>query len=61
MLFYYSTFQGFVIAVTMLRELLDDIRRYRRDREVNSQSYKKLTSLFQVVIFTWETSSLSKR
>ncbi|KAF6031486.1 ATP9A [Bugula neritina] len=35
---------GFVIAVTMLRELLDDIRRYRRDREVNSQSYKKLTS-----------------
>ena len=27
----------------MLRELLDDIRRYKRDKEVNSQSYKKLT------------------
>lgn len=32
-----------MISVTMLREMLDDIRRYRRDREVNSQLYKKLT------------------
>ncbi|XP_067928556.1 probable phospholipid-transporting ATPase IIB [Watersipora subatra] len=35
---------GFVLSVTMLRELLDDVRRYKRDKEVNSQSYKKLTS-----------------
>lgn len=28
----------------MLREMLDDIRRFRRDREVNSQLYKKLTA-----------------
>jgi len=27
----------------MVREALDDIRRYRRDREVNAQLYKKLT------------------
>lgn len=40
---HYNSLQGFVISVTMLRELLDDIRRYKRDKEVNSQSYKKLT------------------
>lgn len=27
----------------MLREFLDDLRRYKRDKEVNSKSYKKLT------------------
>ena len=27
----------------MAREALDDIRRFRRDREVNSQKYTKLT------------------
>lgn len=32
-----------MLSVTMLREALDDIRRYKRDKEVNSQSYKKLT------------------
>lgn len=32
-----------MISVTMLREMLDDIRRYKRDREVNSQLYRKLT------------------
>ncbi|CAG2238567.1 E7.6.2.1 [Mytilus edulis] len=34
---------GFVIFVTMCREALDDYRRYRRDKEANSQKYKKLT------------------
>ncbi|XP_033124731.1 probable phospholipid-transporting ATPase IIB isoform X2 [Anneissia japonica] len=34
---------GFVIFVTVCREALDDLRRYRRDKEVNSQKYKKLT------------------
>lgn len=34
---------GFVISVTMLREAYDDIKRYRRDKELNSQLYKILT------------------
>nr|XP_006814167.1 PREDICTED: probable phospholipid-transporting ATPase IIB-like [Saccoglossus kowalevskii] len=34
---------GFVIFVTMCREAVDDFRRYRRDREVNSQLFSKLT------------------
>jgi phospholipid-translocating ATPase len=34
---------GFVISVTMLREAVDDIKRYRRDKELNSQLYKILT------------------
>ena len=29
--------------VTMCREAYDDFIRFRRDREVNSQQYKKLT------------------
>ncbi|XP_076041480.1 putative phospholipid-transporting ATPase IIA isoform X2 [Oratosquilla oratoria] len=33
---------GFVIVVTMIRELVDDIRRKQRDKEVNIQKYKKL-------------------
>ena len=35
--------QIFVICVTMIREFVDDFRRWRRDKEVNSQKYKKLT------------------
>ncbi len=35
--------QTFVILVTMIREAVDDIRRYRRDKEVNSQKFTKLT------------------
>ena len=27
---------GFVISVTMIREAIDDFRRYQRDKEVNS-------------------------
>ncbi len=34
---------AFVIAVTMLREAYDDIKRYLRDKELNSQLYKILT------------------
>jgi len=34
---------GFVISVTMIREAIDDIRRWQRDREVNSTRYSKLT------------------
>ncbi|KAK3707412.1 hypothetical protein RRG08_034469 [Elysia crispata] len=34
---------GFVIFVTMCREAVDDYRRYLRDKEANSQKYKRLT------------------
>ena len=34
---------GFVIAVTMIREAIDDFRRFQRDREVNGSRYAKLT------------------
>lgn len=33
---------GFVLIVTIFREAVDDIRRYQRDREVNSQKYRRL-------------------
>ena len=42
LMYYY--FQGFVIFVTMCREALDDFRRYRRDKEANSQRYKIFTN-----------------
>lgn len=35
--------QGFVMAVTMAREAVDEVRRCRRDKEMNSQLYSKLT------------------
>ncbi|XP_077446796.1 putative phospholipid-transporting ATPase IIB isoform X4 [Stigmatopora argus] len=34
---------GFVVAVTMAREAADEVRRHRRDKEMNSQLYGKLT------------------
>lgn len=33
---------GFVLTVTICREAIDDYRRHQRDREVNSQKYKRL-------------------
>uniref|UniRef100_A0A182RCP2 Phospholipid-transporting ATPase n=1 Tax=Anopheles funestus TaxID=62324 RepID=A0A182RCP2_ANOFN len=35
---------GFVLAVTICREAVDDLRRHKRDREVNSQKYKRFVS-----------------
>ena len=35
--------QIFVILVTMIREAVDDIRRFWRDFEVNGQKYTKLS------------------
>ena len=32
-----------MISVTMVREAIDDIRRWRRDKELNGKKYKKLT------------------
>ncbi|KAM6899228.1 putative phospholipid-transporting ATPase IIB [Xenentodon cancila] len=34
---------GFVLAVTMVREAVDEVRRCQRDKEMNSQLYSKLT------------------
>ncbi|XP_070368928.1 probable phospholipid-transporting ATPase IIB isoform X18 [Equus asinus] len=34
---------GFVLAVTIVREAVDEFRRFQRDKEVNSQLYSKLT------------------
>ncbi|XP_036730277.1 probable phospholipid-transporting ATPase IIB isoform X6 [Balaenoptera musculus] len=36
-------YQGFVLAVTIMREATDEFRRFQRDKEVNSQLYSKLT------------------
>ncbi|BES92850.1 cation-transporting atpase [Nesidiocoris tenuis] len=33
---------GFVLTVTIIREAVDDFRRYQRDKEVNSQKYSRL-------------------
>lgn len=35
--------QGFVLAVTIIREAVEEIRCYLRDKEVNSQVYSRLT------------------
>ncbi|XP_027953045.1 probable phospholipid-transporting ATPase IIB [Eumetopias jubatus] len=35
--------KGFVLAVTIMREAIDEFRRFQRDKEVNSQLYSKLT------------------
>ncbi|XP_054619235.1 probable phospholipid-transporting ATPase IIB isoform X4 [Dunckerocampus dactyliophorus] len=34
---------SFVLAVTMVREAVDEVRRHQRDKEMNSQLYSKLT------------------
>ncbi|XP_028624754.1 probable phospholipid-transporting ATPase IIB isoform X3 [Grammomys surdaster] len=34
---------GFVLAVTIAREVIDEFRRFQRDKEMNSQLYSKLT------------------
>ncbi|GAB6024708.1 ATP synthase subunit 9 [Chamberlinius hualienensis] len=50
---YLYTYWGplcFVLFVTICREAVDDIRRHRRDVEVNSQRYRKLTKSGSVSI-----------
>lgn len=41
---------GFVIAVTMIREAIDDFRRFQRDREVNGSKYVKLTPRGRIMV-----------
>ena len=45
---------GFVLTVTTVREAIDDIRRYQRDREVNSSRYAKLTARGKVSVTSAE-------
>lgn len=43
---YLYTYWGpltFVLLVTICREAVDDFRRHQRDKEINSQKYKRLT------------------
>ncbi len=42
-LFTYIAPLGFVLCVTILKEAYDDFKRWRRDKEVNSQLYHRLT------------------
>ncbi|XP_012863550.2 probable phospholipid-transporting ATPase IIB isoform X2 [Echinops telfairi] len=42
-LYTYWTPLGFVLAVTIMREAIDEFRRFQRDKEMNSQLYSKLT------------------
>ena len=41
---YFSFFQGFVLIVTIMREAVEEIRCFIRDKEVNSQIYSKLST-----------------
>jgi len=41
---------GFVLSVTIIREAIDDIRRWQRDRQVNSEKYSKLTDRGRVLM-----------
>ncbi|KAI7690094.1 putative phospholipid-transporting ATPase IIB [Sarcoptes scabiei] len=36
---------GFVLGVTLIREMIDDILRYKRDKAVNSQFYTKISKI----------------
>ena len=49
-LFTYIAPLAFVLTVTMLKEAYDDFKRYRTDRETNSQRYSKLTPRGTVTI-----------
>ena len=38
------------MSVTIIREAIDDIRRWQRDRQVNSEKYSKLTDRGRVLM-----------
>jgi len=42
---YWYTYWGpliFVLTITLVRELIDDLRRRKRDQEINNQKYTKI-------------------
>ncbi|KAL1115480.1 hypothetical protein AAG570_007510, partial [Ranatra chinensis] len=61
---YLYTYWGplcFVLLVTISREAVDDLRRHRRDQEVNSQRYKRLTRAKDGTIITESVPSSKLR
>uniref|UniRef100_A0A8C0L6T5 Phospholipid-transporting ATPase n=1 Tax=Canis lupus dingo TaxID=286419 RepID=A0A8C0L6T5_CANLU len=48
---------GFVLAVTVIREAVEEIRCYVRDREVNCQVYSRLTARGQPPLFLFITQN----
>uniref|UniRef100_A0A2K5P334 Phospholipid-transporting ATPase n=1 Tax=Cercocebus atys TaxID=9531 RepID=A0A2K5P334_CERAT len=48
---------GFVLAVTVIREAVEEIRCYVRDKEVNSQVYSRLTARGQPSVFLFITQN----
>lgn len=56
---YIFVFQGIVLIITIMREAVEEIRCYCRDKEVNSQIYSKLSTrgkdLFSVIAHNMPT------
>uniref|UniRef100_A0A8C7AI03 Phospholipid-transporting ATPase n=1 Tax=Neovison vison TaxID=452646 RepID=A0A8C7AI03_NEOVI len=48
---------GFVLAVTVIREAVEETRCYVRDREVNCQAYSRLTARGQPPVFLFITQN----
>lgn len=42
--------KGFVLLITLIREFMDDMVRWLRDREVNSEKYEKVTPEGKILI-----------
>ncbi|KNC75541.1 hypothetical protein SARC_11937, partial [Sphaeroforma arctica JP610] len=56
---YLYTYWGpllFVLAVTISKEAFDDIARFRRDKEINNSTYKRITAQGEVDITSGEIS-----
>ncbi|XP_044783452.1 probable phospholipid-transporting ATPase IIA isoform X7 [Bubalus bubalis] len=49
---------GFVLAVTIIREAVEEIRCYMRDKEVNSQVYSRLTAR-EINMRDWDFTELT--
>uniref|UniRef100_A0A8C0R1B5 Phospholipid-transporting ATPase n=1 Tax=Canis lupus dingo TaxID=286419 RepID=A0A8C0R1B5_CANLU len=49
---------GFVLAVTIMREAIDEFRRFQRDKEVNSQLYSKLTVRGYVLYYSLQNQRI---
>lgn len=41
-MFTYIAPLAFVLAITMIKEFLDDFKRFRRDKEINEKQYTKI-------------------
>lgn len=50
MIYTYWAPLGFVLAVTLIREAVDDILRYKRDKAVNSEKYQKICRSSGIIV-----------